>query len=71
MIPLAAYDYWAFGSIWHVAYADLPPHQSGFFGIRLPSVSSAATLLFSSRGLLALTPVLALSIPGLIFLYRR
>src|SRR5947209_6155724 len=55
----------------HVAYADLPQHHAGFFGINLPSVASAASLLFSSRGLLTLSPVLALSIVGIVLLHRR
>lgn len=71
ILPLALYDSWAFGSVWHVAYADLPPHQSGFFGIRLPSPTVAASLLFSSRGLLTLAPVLVLSLVGLVLLHRR
>ncbi|GAC1316446.1 MAG: hypothetical protein NVSMB25_02140 [Thermoleophilaceae bacterium] len=71
LLPLAAYDHWAFGSIWHVAYADLPPHQSGFFGIRPPSLSVASSLLLSSRGLLTLGPVLFMSVVGLVLMHRR
>ena len=69
--PLAIYDQWAFGSVWHVAYADLPPHQSGFFGIRPPDLSAAASILISSRGLFTLTPLLALGVWGIVLLYRR
>ena len=43
VIPLAIYDKWAFGSFTHVAYADLPRHQSGFFGIRPPSFETFIT----------------------------
>ena len=71
LVPLAVYDQVTFGSIWHVAYADLPQHHAGFFGIDLPSVASGASLLFSSRGLLTLSPVLALSLAGIVLMYRR
>src|SRR5947209_9449400 len=40
LVPLAVYDQVTFGSIWHVAYADLPQHHAGFFGINLPSLAS-------------------------------
>jgi hypothetical protein len=70
-IPLAIYDKWAFGSWTHVAYADLPRHQSGFFGIRPPGFETFITLLFSSRGLLILSPVLIMGGIGTVMLYRR
>jgi hypothetical protein len=54
-----------------VAYADLPRHQSGFFGIRPPSFEIFVTLLFSSRGLLILSPVLIMGVIGTVLLYRR
>jgi hypothetical protein len=71
VIPLAIYDKWAFGSWTHVAYADLPRHQSGFFGIRPPSFETFVTLLFSSRGLLTLSPVLIMGGIGTVMLYKR
>ncbi|MGZ4201622.1 MAG: hypothetical protein ACXVRH_06165 [Thermoleophilaceae bacterium] len=71
VMPLAIYDKWAFGSFTHVAYADLPRHQSGFFGIRPPSFLTFITLLFSSRGLLTLSPVLIMGVIGTVLLYRR
>jgi hypothetical protein len=71
VIPLAIYDKWAFGSWTHVAYADLPRHHSGFFGIRPPSFETFVTLLFSSRGLLIMSPVLIMSGIGTVLLYRR
>jgi hypothetical protein len=69
--PLAIYDQAVYGSITHVAYADLPRHQSGFFGIRLPSPTVAVALLGDSRGLLTLAPVLAVAVAGIAVLYRR
>jgi hypothetical protein len=71
IVPLMLYDKWAFGSFTHVAYADLPRHQSGFFGIRPPSFETFITLLFSSRGLLILSPVLLMGAIGTVLLYRR
>jgi hypothetical protein len=71
VIPLALYDKWAFGSWTHVAYADLPRHQSGFFGVRPPSFETFITLLFSSRGLLILSPILIMGVIGTVLLYRR
>jgi hypothetical protein len=69
--PLAIYDQAVYSSVTHVAYADLPRHQSGFFGIRLPSPSVAVALLGDSRGLLTLAPVLAVAVAGIVVLYRR
>jgi len=79
--PLLLYNGLAFGSLRHLSYADavILPARSGyavsavdttdFFG--WPSPRVAAQLLFSSRGLLTLAPVLALSVVGLVVLYRR
>jgi hypothetical protein len=71
IVPLLLYDKAAFGSFFHVAYADLPKHHRGFFGINVPNPKVAAELLFSSRGLLTLAPVLALSVLGIWWMYRR
>ncbi|MEA2444925.1 MAG: hypothetical protein QOJ12_2217 [Thermoleophilales bacterium] len=71
VVPLALFDKWAYGSFTHVAYADIPKNQGGFFGIRLPSPVVAVELLFDSRGLLLLAPVLIMGIVGTVLLYRR
>lgn len=83
LLPLAIYNLWAFGSITHLSYNDavavqgktghaaLGLNDGGFFGIDLPSVGVALKLLFSSRGLLTLSPVLALALVGVVLLYRR
>src|SRR4051794_17204038 len=71
IVPLMFYDKAAFGSYFHVAYADLPKHHRGFFGINVPNPKVAVELLFSSRGLLTLAPVLALGVAGTVWLYRR
>jgi len=71
VIPLLAYNQWAFGSPTHLAYADLKAHQSGFFGIGIPNPAVAVEILFSSRGLFVLAPILLLSLVGIVLLARR
>jgi hypothetical protein len=81
--PLAAYNEWAFSSLWHNSYqgavrvsgysghAGLGLNDGGFFGIGLPSPSTALELLFSARGLLTIAPVAASAVYGLVLLHRR
>jgi hypothetical protein len=81
--PLLAYQWWAFGSPLHLAYAnavattgrsghdELGLNESGFFGITVPRPLDALELLFSGRGLLTLTPVLAMAIAGVVALRRH
>lgn len=71
VIPLLAYNQWAFGSPTHLAYADLKAHQSGFFGIGIPNPAVAVEILFSSRGLFVLAPILVLALVGIVLLVRR
>lgn len=83
VLPLVAFTWWAFGSPFHSAYANvvINPGQTGhdtlglnaggFFGVGLPSPHVAISLMFASNGLLILTPLLALAVPGLVVLYRR
>ena len=80
--PLLAYQWWAFGSPLHLAYANavaktghsghdvLGLNAGGFFGITLPRPLDALELLFSGRGLLTLSPVLVLAAAGVIALRR-
>ncbi len=58
IVPLLLYNHYAFHSWTHLAYSDVPRQQKGFFGIGLPSLKVLATLLFDSRGLLTISPVL-------------
>jgi len=81
--PLAAYNMWAFGTPWHNSYqgavrvsgysghAGLGLNDGGFFGIGVPSPSTALELLFSARGLLTIAPVAAAGAYGLVLLHRR
>jgi hypothetical protein len=82
LVPLALFNWWAFGSVWHLSYqhAVLHPGRSGhdvlganaggFFGIGTPSPRVALELLFSSKGLLVLSPVLLAALVGLCYLRR-
>ncbi len=71
IVPLLLYNHYAFHSWTHLAYADVPRQHKGFFGIEAPSLKVLGTLLFDSRGLLTLSPVLLMSAYGLVLLYRR
>jgi hypothetical protein len=83
VLPLVLYNVWAFGSVTHFSYEDAVAYQGlsghdllglndrGFFGIDLPSPIVALKLLFAAKGLLTLSPVLALGIVGTVLLYRR
>jgi hypothetical protein len=71
IVPLLLYNHYAFHSWTHLAYSDVPRQQKGFFGIVAPSLKVLATLLFDSRGLLTISPVLALGALGTGLLYRR
>ena len=64
IVPLLLYNHYAFHSWTHLAYSDVPRQQKGFFGIGVPSLKVLATLLFDSRGLLTLSPVLVMGAIG-------
>ncbi len=71
IVPLLLYNHYAFRSWTHLAYSDVPRQQHGFFGIGVPSLKVLATLLFDSRGLLTISPVLLMGAIGTVMLYRR
>jgi hypothetical protein len=71
IVPLLLYNHYAFRSWTHLAYSDVPRQQKGFFGIGAPSLRVLSTLLFDSRGLLTLSPVLIMGAVGTVMLYRR
>ncbi|MCD6725634.1 MAG: hypothetical protein LT070_00125 [Solirubrobacteraceae bacterium] len=83
VLPLAAYNLWAFGSLTTMSYANavdrqgVTGHQTlglndgGFFGIGAPRPRVALELLLAPRGLLALTPVVVLAAAGVWLLARR
>jgi hypothetical protein len=76
VLPLLAFNVWAFGSPTHIAHEDFfssAEHQSGgvFLGFSLPSPYIAADLLFSTMGLLFLTPILALgTVAAAVYAFR-
>ena len=71
IVPLLLYNHYAFRSWTHLAYSDVPRQQKGFFGIGAPSLRVLVTLLFDSRGLLTISPVLIMGAIGTVMLYRR
>lgn len=71
IVPLLLYNHYAFNSWTHLAYSDVKRQKHGFFGIDLPSLKVLNTLLFDSRGLLTISPVLIMGGIGTALLYRR
>jgi hypothetical protein len=83
VLPLVAYNVWAFGSPLHSSYKGAVAIQgdtghdvvglndSGFFGIDVPDFQIALDLLVANKGLLTLAPILGLALVGLVLMYRR
>lgn len=71
IVPLLLYNHYAFHSWTHLAYSDVKRQKHGFFGIDLPNLKVLNTLLFDSRGLLTISPVLIMGAVGTAILYRR
>jgi hypothetical protein len=81
--PALAFNLWALSSPLRFAYshavavqgftghAELGLNSGGFFGIGLPRPGAAIDLLLSGRGLLTLTPVLAMGVVGAIIMRRH
>jgi hypothetical protein len=72
-LPLALYNWWAFGSPTRLSYigADLN-RPEGLLGITLPNVQGLATITIDPPfGLFVLSPVLLLAAAGLVLLWRR
>ena len=82
LAPLVAFDTWAFGSPFTLAYSNavsvpgitghdvLGQNSAGFFGIGLPDPQGMMQLLFSSYGLLVLAPIWGLAAVGIALLWR-
>jgi hypothetical protein len=80
--PMLAFNTWAFGNPLKLAYSDavafpgrsghdvLGLNSDGFFGITVPRFDSATDLLFASRGLIVLTPIIVMAVVG-VFMMRR
>lgn len=83
VVPLFAYDIWAYGTFKPIAYAYavldpgksghdvLGANASGFFGVDLPRPAALTDLLLDPKGLLILSPVWALAVVGLALLWRE
>ncbi len=80
--PALLYNLWSLGSPFRFAYSDavavlghsghaeLGLNSSGFFGIAAPRPGAAVDLLMSGRGLVTLTPVLAMGVVGAVLMHR-
>jgi hypothetical protein len=78
--PALAFNAWALGSPFDFAYSSavavqgysghavLGLNDPGFFGIGLPRPSAALDLLLGSRGVLTLTPILAVAVAGAVLM---
>lgn len=71
VLPLFAFNTWAFGRPFHTAYADYWNREQNFSPLGLPSWEEFSKLTFSSLGLLTLAPVLAAGTAGIVLLFRR
>lgn len=82
VLPLVAYDWWTFGSPFHLSYVGavrrpglsghdlLGANTEGFFGVGLPTPSHLVHLLVGEKGLLMGAPILVLAPVGLTCLWR-
>ncbi len=73
---LAAYDWAAFGSPFHLSYRYIvgplgERQHHGFFGLGVPTPGGLREVLVGSRGLLVSSPVLLVAAVGLVLLWRR
>src|SRR5439155_13110637 len=81
--PLLVYNLVAFGSVTTLSYdnavneqgrsghATLGLNDGGFFGIGVPKPRNALEMVLSPRGLLVLTPIVAMGLLGTAVLWRR
>lgn len=85
VLPLLAYDTWAFGSPTTLSYTNVlnapvgtsgaspvlgGGNSTGFYGVALPDFRAALTLLFSEKGLFVVTPLCLVALLGLPALWR-
>jgi hypothetical protein len=71
LLPLLLYDWWAFGSPFHLSYSYVAANSSGVLGLGAPSVRRLVELLVADRGLLVVTPVCAAGFAGIVILFRE
>lgn len=82
LLPLAAFNLWAFGSVTTLGYTNaltapvtsgtpsVGANASGFFGVGVPDPRAGLALLFAEKGLLVVAPVCAVAVLGLSALWR-
>jgi hypothetical protein len=82
-LPHLIFNWWMLGSPFNMAYGDavaeigfsghdeIGLNDDGFFGITLPRLDGFGEVLIGGRGLLVLTPVLAMAVVGTVIMYRR
>lgn len=80
--PLLAYNTWAFGSPATLSYTNaltapagegapaVGANEEGLYGVTLPGLREAMSLLFSEKGLLVVSPLCAIALAGLPLLWR-
>jgi hypothetical protein len=72
LVPLLAYNQWAFGSPVHVSYQSTVGFGStGSFFLGAPSLRQAVEVLFAPTGLLRTSPVVAVAAAATFLLFRR
>jgi 4-amino-4-deoxy-L-arabinose transferase-like glycosyltransferase len=81
-LPVLVFNQWAFGSPFEFAYGNavavqgldghavLGLNDNGFFGISVPDPGAAVDLLLSGRGLLTITPIVAMGVAGALAMRR-
>ena len=83
VLPLLAYNWWAFGSPFENGYSHavkwlgtsghdiIGANAAGFFGVTHPSLDVLRHVLLSERGFFVLTPITVIALAGLLPLARR
>jgi hypothetical protein len=83
VLPLAAYNWWAFGSPFQSGYSYavkelgksghdvIGANAAGFFGVTHPRLDALREILVSERGFFAITPITVVALAGLLPLARR
>ena len=83
VVPLLAFNAWAFGSPWTLGYTNalkapaggggapvVGANDEGFYGVGLPDPRAALSLLVSEKGLLIVTPLAIVALAGLPMAWR-
>jgi hypothetical protein len=82
ILPLLAYNAWAFGSPWTLGYTNalkapagdgvpiVGANDEGFYGVGVPDPRAALSLLVSEKGLVVVAPIVAAAAVGVPLLWR-